>query len=78
MTMLTADQLTGRSREHVVELSEFKCSLHLRAAEAFLGMRKAAAAAGKPDYVFLWAGTGYRHATAEPAADILRRLASNL
>ncbi|ORV89821.1 2-nitropropane dioxygenase [Mycobacterium interjectum] len=42
------------------------------------GMRKAAAAAGKPDYVHLWAGTGYRHATAEPASDILRRLASQL
>ena len=46
MTMLTAEQLTGRSREHVVELSESKCSLHPRAAEAFLGMRNAAAAAG--------------------------------
>ncbi|MCV7381746.1 2-nitropropane dioxygenase [Mycobacterium alsense] len=41
-------------------------------------MRKAAAAAGKPEYVHLWAGTGYRHATAEPAADILRRLAAEL
>jgi nitronate monooxygenase len=41
-------------------------------------LRKAAAAADKPDYVHLWAGTGYRHATAEPAADILRRLASGL
>ena len=41
-------------------------------------LRKAAAAAGKPDYVHLWAGTGYRNATAEPAADILRRLASDL
>ncbi|WP_156686922.1 NAD(P)H-dependent flavin oxidoreductase [Mycobacterium sp. Marseille-P9652] len=41
-------------------------------------LRKAAAAAGRPDYVHLWAGTGYRHATAEPAADILRRLASDL
>lgn len=41
-------------------------------------LRKAAAAAGKPDYVHLWAGTGYRHATAEPAADILQRLASEL
>jgi NAD(P)H-dependent flavin oxidoreductase YrpB (nitropropane dioxygenase family) len=41
-------------------------------------LRKAAAAAGKPDYVHLWAGTGFRHATAEPAADILRRLASDL
>ncbi len=42
------------------------------------GMRKAAAAAGKPDYVHLWAGTGFRQATAEPAADILRRLVSGL
>ncbi|SPM27030.1 nitronate monooxygenase [Mycobacterium terramassiliense] len=42
------------------------------------GMRKAAAAAGKPDYVHLWAGTGYRHATAGPATDILARLASEL
>ena len=41
-------------------------------------LRKAAAAAGKPEYVHLWAGTGYRHATAEPTADILRRLASDL
>ncbi|MEE3066004.1 MAG: nitronate monooxygenase [Actinomycetota bacterium] len=41
-------------------------------------LRKAAAAAGKPDYVHLWAGTGYRHAAAAPTADILRRLASNL
>jgi nitronate monooxygenase len=41
-------------------------------------LRKAAAAAGKPDYVHLWAGTGYRHATAEPTSDILRRLASDL
>lgn len=41
-------------------------------------LRKAAAAAGKPDYVHLWAGTGYRNATAEPTADILRRLASDL
>ncbi|OBF53809.1 2-nitropropane dioxygenase [Mycobacterium sp. 852002-53434_SCH5985345] len=41
-------------------------------------LRKAAAAAGKPDYVHLWAGTGYRSATAEPTSDILRRLASGL
>ncbi|MGD1241904.1 NAD(P)H-dependent flavin oxidoreductase [Mycobacterium seoulense] len=41
-------------------------------------LRKAAAAAGRPDYVHLWAGTGYRHATAEPAAEILQRLASGL
>ncbi len=41
-------------------------------------LRKAAAAAGKADYVHLWAGTGYRKATAEPTSDILRRLASDL
>ncbi len=46
MTMLTAEQLTGRTREHVVELPEFGCSLHPLAAEAFLSMRRAAAAAG--------------------------------
>ncbi|GIH14373.1 nitronate monooxygenase [Rugosimonospora africana] len=41
-------------------------------------LRKAAAAAGDPELVNLWAGTGYRHATAEPAARILARLASDL
>jgi nitronate monooxygenase len=41
-------------------------------------LRKAAAAAGKPDLVHLWAGTGYRNAAAEPTADILQRLASDL
>jgi nitronate monooxygenase len=42
------------------------------------GMRKAAAAAGDPERVHLWAGTGYRYATREPAAAILTRLASKL
>ena len=41
-------------------------------------LRKAATAAGDPELVHLWAGTGFRHATAEPAGDILRRLASGL
>ena len=41
-------------------------------------MRKAAAAAGDPERLHLWAGTGYRHATAEPAAAILGRLAGQL
>lgn len=41
-------------------------------------LRKAAAAAGKADFVHLWAGTGYRHATAEPTADILQNLAAEL
>jgi nitronate monooxygenase len=41
-------------------------------------LRKAAAAAGDPDRLHLWAGTGFRHATAEPAAGILTRLARQL
>jgi nitronate monooxygenase len=41
-------------------------------------LRKAAAAAGDPENVHLWAGTGYRHATAEPVAEILARLAQDL
>jgi NAD(P)H-dependent flavin oxidoreductase YrpB (nitropropane dioxygenase family) len=41
-------------------------------------MRRAAAAAGDAERVHLWAGTGYRHATGEPAATILTRLAGQL
>jgi len=37
-------------------------------------IRKAAAAAGDPEHVNLWAGTGYRHAEARPAGEILRGL----
>jgi nitronate monooxygenase len=37
-------------------------------------IRKAAAAAGNPEHVNLWAGTGYRHAEARPAAEILAGL----
>jgi nitronate monooxygenase len=40
-------------------------------------LRKAAASSGDPERVHLWAGTGYRHATEEPAAAILTRLAEN-
>ncbi len=40
------------------------------------GLRQAATAAGNPELVHLWAGTGYRHAAAGPAAAILSRLAS--
>lgn len=40
-------------------------------------MRKAAAAAGDPERVHLWAGTAYRRATAEPAAAVLTRLAAH-
>jgi nitronate monooxygenase len=39
-------------------------------------IRKAAAAAGDPEAVHLWAGTGYREATTDPAADVLRTLSS--
>ena len=39
-------------------------------------IRRAAAAAGDPERVHLWAGTGYRHATEEPAGVILTRLAN--
>ena len=39
------------------------------------GLRRAAATAGDAELVNLWAGTGYRNATAEPAGLILARLA---
>jgi NAD(P)H-dependent flavin oxidoreductase YrpB (nitropropane dioxygenase family) len=42
------------------------------------GLRKAAAAAGDPERLHLWAGTGYRHATEEPAATILTHLANTV
>jgi nitronate monooxygenase len=38
-------------------------------------IRRAAAAAGDPEHVNLWAGTGYRHATERPAGEVLRELA---
>lgn len=41
-------------------------------------IRKAAAVAGDTQRLHLWAGTGYREATAEPIAHILTRLASTL
>jgi nitronate monooxygenase len=41
-------------------------------------LRKAAAAAGDPDLVHLWAGTGYRHASKEPTTRILTRVASRI
>jgi NAD(P)H-dependent flavin oxidoreductase YrpB (nitropropane dioxygenase family) len=37
-------------------------------------LRKAAAAAGDPEWVHLWAGTGHRAVTAGPVADILTRM----
>jgi nitronate monooxygenase len=41
-------------------------------------IRKAAAAAGDPEAVNLWAGTGWRNATDEPVAAILQRLSASL
>ena len=41
-------------------------------------LRQAAAAAHDTDRMHLWAGTGFAHATAEPAPQILERLASTL
>jgi nitronate monooxygenase len=40
------------------------------------GLRKAATAAGNPELVHLWAGTGYRNAATGPAGTILTHLAS--
>jgi nitronate monooxygenase len=41
-------------------------------------MRRAAALAGDPERINLWAGTGHRQATAEPVGRILTRLAGHL
>jgi NAD(P)H-dependent flavin oxidoreductase YrpB (nitropropane dioxygenase family) len=41
-------------------------------------LRRAAAAAGDPEPVNLWAGTGYRRAHERPAAETLRALGSGL
>ncbi|MFC4948225.1 nitronate monooxygenase [Pseudonocardia sp. GCM10023141] len=41
-------------------------------------MRKAAVVAGDVERIHLWAGTGHRHATAEPVGQILARLAGDL
>ncbi len=81
-TVLT-HAFTGRParglRNAFIEAHEAQAPLGYRALHYLTSpLRKAAAAAGKPDYVHLWAGTGYRHATAEPTADILRRLAAEL
>ena len=41
-------------------------------------LRAAATAAGDPDVPNLWAGTGWRHVRAEPAAEVVRRLTAGL
>jgi NAD(P)H-dependent flavin oxidoreductase YrpB (nitropropane dioxygenase family) len=40
-------------------------------------MRKAAAAAGDPEHVNLWAGSGYRLVRERPAAETLREIAGH-
>jgi nitronate monooxygenase len=42
------------------------------------GLRRAATAAGDPERINLWAGTGYRSARPGPAADVLAALAAGL
>jgi LAS superfamily LD-carboxypeptidase LdcB len=42
----TLDQLTGRARDHLAELSDPRCTLHRRVVAPFLAMRAAAAADG--------------------------------
>ena len=46
MANLDARQLTGRSRDHVIEVGELGSVLHPQAAQAFLALRREAAAAG--------------------------------
>jgi LAS superfamily LD-carboxypeptidase LdcB len=42
----TVDQLTGRARDHLTELSDPRCTLHHQVVAPFLAMRAAAAADG--------------------------------
>ncbi|MDN6659614.1 MAG: nitronate monooxygenase, partial [Acidipropionibacterium jensenii] len=41
-------------------------------------LRQAAAAAGDPDRLHLWAGTGWQAATTGPATDVIRQLAEGV
>lgn len=81
-TVLTR-AFTGRParglRNAFIDAHEARAPLGYPAIHHLTGpLRKAAAAAGEPDCVHLWAGTAYRQATTEPTADILRRLASGV
>lgn len=72
---------TGRParglRNHFIDLHEATAPLGYPAIHHLTSpLRKAAAAAGEPGLVHLWAGTGYRHTTQEPTATILARLAA--
>jgi LAS superfamily LD-carboxypeptidase LdcB len=46
MSVLDSEQLTGRTRGHVLEFAELQCTLQPDAARAFVALRAAAAAAG--------------------------------
>jgi LAS superfamily LD-carboxypeptidase LdcB len=46
MWVLDPEQLTGRTRSHVLELPELHCTLHAQAARAFIALRASAAADG--------------------------------
>lgn len=46
MLILSAEQLTGRVRTHVMEVPEPRCMLHPATAQAFLGLRAEAARSG--------------------------------
>jgi LAS superfamily LD-carboxypeptidase LdcB len=46
MVVLDSEQLTGRTRTHVLELAELQCTLQPDAARAFVALRAAAQAAG--------------------------------
>jgi NAD(P)H-dependent flavin oxidoreductase YrpB (nitropropane dioxygenase family) len=72
---------TGRParglRNHFIDTHEATAPLGYPAIHHLTSpLRKAAAAAGEPGLVHLWAGTGYRHTTQEPTATILARLAA--
>lgn len=65
-------------RNEFIERHEYEAPLGYPALHHLTSpMRKAAAAAGDPERLHLWAGTGYRNARAEPVATILTRLAEH-
>jgi len=60
MSILSAEQLTGRVRSHVLDIPECGCILHPDAATAFLGLR-AAAAQGDIDLVPVSTFRNFQH-----------------
>ena len=79
-TVLTR-AFTGRParglRNHFIDAYEAAAPLGYPAVHHLTSpLRKAAAAAGEPGLVHLWAGTGYRNTETGPTATILSRLAA--